>query len=100
MRFDDVVELIINEKVDDGLGGRTEAKKVITKLNANVEELGIEESIKIFGEITIDTLKVIVLGRIVIKFDSIKYNGKYYKVLKQRPIKNKTSFLLEVIEND
>lgn len=100
MRFDSVIELIINDTIDDGLGGRTEAKKVITKLNANVEDLGIEESIKIFGEITKDTKKAIALGRIIINCDSVKYDNKYYKVLKQRPVKNKTSFLLEVIEND
>ena len=39
MRFDKTIELIINEEVSDGQGGRTQAEKVIFTLNANIEEL-------------------------------------------------------------
>ena len=105
MRFDKVIELINVVTVEDGLGGRTEGESVISSFNANIEELGIESTMKIYGDATTDTIKAIILGRVLSDEDKtkkfkFKYNDKYYKIVSKRFVKNKTCYLLEVIDND
>ena len=100
MRFDKSIELIIDEVVEDGLGGRTELEKIVDKLNANIEELSIEETFKIYGEATTSSIKARVLGKIPNKVDKIKYNEDLYKVISKRYVKNKTVFLLELIDDE
>ena len=105
MRFDKIIELIIIETINDGLGGHTESESVISKFNANVNELSVEATMKIYGEATTDTIKATVLGKIVYDDDKtkkfkFKYNDKYYKIVSKRFVKNKTCYLLEVIDND
>ena len=100
MRFDKVIELINIVSIEDGLGGRTEGETIVSTLNANIEELGIEATIKIYGEATTDTIKAIVLGKVINDVDKIRYDNKLYKIVNKRFVKNKTAYLLEVIDND
>ena len=99
MRFDKLIGLYILEDIADGLGGHTEAEKFIYSRYANVEELSLETTIKIYGEAITQNVKAIVLGDIKEKIDKIEFNNAKYKVISQRKIKNKTSFFLEV-DND
>ena len=96
MRFDKLIGLFILEDIEDGLGGHTEVEKFIYSRYANVEELSLETTIKIYGEAITQNVKAIVLGDIKEKIDKIEYNNAKYKVISQRKIKNKTSFFLEV----
>ena len=103
MRFDKVIELITIEHIEDGLGGRTEGERVLSILNANIQELSLQATMKIYGQATTDNIKAIVLGRIIQDNDKekkykIKYDNKYYKILSKQYIKNKTCYLLEVID--
>ena len=98
MRFDRRIELFIIEDVADGLGGHTEVEKAIATKYANVEELSLETTIKIYGEALTQNAKAIILGS-VDKIDKIKIDDIMYKVLSQRKVKNKTCFFLEV-DND
>ena len=99
MRFDKLIGLYVLEDIADGLGGHTEVEKIIYSRYANVEELSIETTIKIYGEAITQNVKAIVLGDIKEKIDKIEFNNTKYKVISQRKIKNKTSFFLEV-DND
>ena len=99
MRFDKLIELVIDEVIEDGLGGRMQAQKIVDKINANVEELSAAETFKIYGEATTDSIKVRALGRIEAEFDNIRYGEKLYKVISKRYVKNKTVFLLELIDD-
>ena len=99
MRFDKLIGLYVLEDIADGLGGHTEAEKFIYSRYANVEELSLETTIKIYGEAITQNVKAIVLGDVKEKIDKIEYNNAKYKVISQRKIKNKTSFFLEV-DND
>ena len=99
MRFDKLIGLYVLEDIADGLGGHTEAEKFIYSRYANVEELSLETTIKIYGETITQNVKAIVLGDIKEKIDKIEFNNTKYKVISQRKIKNKTSFFLEV-DND
>ena len=99
MRFDKQIELIANVLVEDGQGGRTEQQKVVRVVYANIEELSVTEAFKIYGEATTDSIKVRMLGRIEDEFDNIRYGEKLYKVISKRHVKNKTAFLLELIED-
>ena len=72
MRFDKTIELIINEVVEDGLGGRTQLQKVVSTLKANIEELSVQETYKIYGEATTESMKARVLGKISVEFDNQK----------------------------
>ena len=99
MRFDKLIGLYILEDIADGLGGHTEVEKFIYSRYANVEELSLETTIKIYGEAITQIVKAIVLGDIKEKIDKIEFNNTKYKVISQRKIKNKTSFFLEV-DND
>ena len=99
MRFDKLIGLYVLEDIADGLGGHTEAEKFIYSRYANVEELSLETTVKIYGEAITQNVKAIVLGDIKEKIDKIEFNNTKYKVISQRKIKNKTSFFLEV-DND
>lgn len=99
MRFDKLIGLYVLEDIVDGLGGYTEVEKFIYSRYANVEELSLETTIKIYGEAITQNVKAIVLGDIKEKIDKIELNNIKYKVISQRKIKNKTSFFLEV-DND
>ena len=98
MRFDKRIELFIIEDIKDGLGGHTQSERLISFRNANIEELSLETTIKIYGEAITQNVKAIILGDIQ-KIDKIKIDDKKYKVITQRKKKNKTSFFLEV-DND
>ena len=98
MRFDRRIELFIIEDVADGLGGHTEVERSIGTKYANVEELSLETTIKVYGEAITQNVKAIILGSIE-KIDKIKINNIKYKVISQRKVKNKTCFFLEV-DND
>ena len=100
MRFDKVIELINVVPIEDGLGGRTEGESIVDTLDANIQELSIETTMKIYGEATTDTIKAIALGKINKNVDKIRYENKLYKIVSKRFVKNKTCYLLEVIDND
>ena len=98
MRFDKRIELFTIKDVSDGLGGHIQSERFICFRYANVEELSLETTIKIYGEAITQNVKAIILGDIE-KIDKIKIDDIKYKVISQRKIKNKTSFFLEV-DND
>ena len=98
MRFDKRIELFIIEDIKDGLGGHIQSERFICFRYANVEELSLETTIKIYGEAITQNAKAIILGS-SIKIDKVLIDDIKYKVLNQRKTKNKTSFFLEV-END
>jgi hypothetical protein len=98
MRFDKRIELFTIEDVSDGLGGHIQSERFICFRYANVEELSLETTIKIYGDVITQNVKAIVLGDMQ-KIDKIKIDDIKYKVISQRKIKNKTSFFLEV-DND
>ena len=98
MRFDKRIELFTIEDVSDGLGGHIQSERFICFRYANVEELSLETTIKIYGDAITQNAKAIILGDIQ-KIDKIKIDDVKYKVISQRKIKNKTSFFLEV-DND
>ena len=98
MRFDKLIGLYVLEDIADGLGGHTEVEKFIYSRYANVEELSLETTVKVYGEAITQNVKAIILGDIQ-KVDKIKIDEVKYKVISQRKIKNKTSFFLEV-DND
>ena len=98
MRFDKRIELFTIEDVSDGLGGHIQSERFICFRYANVEELSLETTIKVYGDVITQNVKAIVLGDMQ-KIDKIKIDDIKYKVISQRKIKNKTSFFLEV-DND
>ena len=98
MRFDKRIELFIIEDIKDGLGGHTQSERFICFRYANIEELSLETTVKIYGEAITQNAKAIILGSIE-KIDKIKINNIKYKVISQRKVKNKTCFFLEV-DND
>ena len=98
MRFDKLIGLFILEDISDGLGGHTEVERFVCTRYANVEELSLETTAKIYGEAVTQNAKAIILGDMQ-KIDKIEINNIKYKVISQRKIKNKTSFFLEV-DND
>ena len=98
MRFDRRIELFIIRDIADGLGGHTEVEKAIATKYANVEELSLETTMKIYGEALTQNAKAIILGNVE-KIDKVKIDDAMYKVLSQRKSKNKTVFFLEV-DND
>ena len=98
MRFDKLIGLFILEDISDGLGGHTEVERSIGTKYANVEELSLETTIKVYGEAITQNAKAIILGDAE-KINKIKIDDVMYKVISQRKIKNKTSFFLEV-DND
>ena len=98
MRFDKQIQLFVLEDVQDGLGGHMESERFICFRYANVEELSLETTMKIYGDAITQNVKAIILGGVQ-KIDKIKIDDIKYKVISQRRIKNKTSFFLEV-DND
>ena len=98
MRFDKQIQLFVLEEHQDGLGGHIESERFICFRYANIEELSLETTMKIYGEAITQNVKAIILGDIE-KIDKIKIDDIKYKVVSQRKIKNKTSFFLEV-DND
>ena len=98
MRFDKLIGLFILEDIEDGLGGHLQTEKFVCARYANVEELSLETTIKIYGEAITQNVKAIILGDIQ-KIDKVEIDNVKYKVISQRKIKNKTSFFLEV-DND
>ena len=98
MRFDKQIQLFVLENIQDGLGGLIESERFICFRYANVEELSLETTVKVYGEAITQNAKAIILGSIQ-RIDKIKIDGIKYKVISQRKIKNKTSFFLEV-DND
>ena len=98
MRFDKQIQLFVLENIQDGLGGHIESERFICLRYANVEELSLETTVKVYGEAITQNAKAIILGDIQ-KIDKIKIDEVKYKVISQRKIKNKTSFFLEV-DND
>ena len=98
MRFDRRIELFTLADVQDGLGGHMQSERFICYRYANIEELSLETTIKIYGDAITQNVKAIILGSME-KIDKIKIDGIKYKVISQRKIKNKTSFFLEV-DND
>ena len=98
MRFDKQIQLFVLEDVQDGLGGHMESERFICSRYANVEELSLETTMKIYGDAITQNVKAIILGGVQ-KIDKIKIDEVKYKVISQRKIKNKTSFFLEV-DND
>ena len=98
MRFDKQIQLFTLEDIQDGLGGHIESERFICFRYANIEELSLETTIKIYGEAVTQNVKAIILGDMQ-KIDKVKIDGIKYKVISQRKIKNKTSFFLEV-DND
>lgn len=101
MRFDKSINLYEVDIVDDGIGGREEKLSIVKKdVPANVNMLTLEETTKIYGEAMIGTLKATILDRLYLDVDRIEYNKKIYRVANHIITKNKTCFLLEVIENE
>ena len=98
MRFDKQIQLFVLEDIQDGLGGHIESERFICFRYANIEELSLETTIKIYGEAVTQNVKAIILGDMQ-KIDKVKIDDIKYKVISQRKIKNKTSFFLEV-DND
>ena len=98
MRFDTFTELFILEDVSDGLGGHTQSEKAIASKYANIEEMSLETTVRIYGDTLTQNAKAIFLGNVG-KIDKIKIDNVMYKVISRRKIKNKTSFFLEV-DND
>ena len=98
MRFDKLIGLFILEDIEDGLGGHLQTERFVCARYANVEELSLETTVKIYGEAITQNVKAIILGDIQ-KIDKVEINNVKYKVISQRKIKNKTSFFLEV-DND
>ena len=98
MRFDTLIELFIIKDIADGLGGYTAVERSIGTKYANVEELSLETTVKVFGDALTQNAKAIILGDAE-KINKIKIDDVLYKVVSQRKVKNKTSFFLEV-DND
>ena len=98
MRFDKQIQLFVLEEHQDGLGGHTQSERFICFRYANIEELSLETTIKIYGEAITQNVKAIILGDVE-KIDKIKIDDIKYRVISQRKIKNKTSFFLE-LDND
>ena len=73
MRFDKLIGLYVLEDIADGLGGHTEVEKFIYSRYANVEELSLETTIKIYGEAITQNVKAIILGDIKEKIDKIEF---------------------------
>lgn len=98
MRFDKQIQLFVLEDIKDGLGGHTQSEKFVCFRYANIEELSLETTIKIYGDAITQNVKAIILGSVE-KIDKIKIDDVKYKVVSQMKVKNKTSFFLE-IDND
>ena len=100
MRFNEVIELIVEVMVEDGLGGRTKGERVISRLNARVDQLSLDATYKMYGEAYINNIRAVVLGHIEIDADKIKYENEYYKIVNKSFVRNKTCYILELIQDE
>lgn len=100
MRFDKEIELYNVSIIDDEIGGREEKEIFIGKIYANINNLTFEETVKIYGEAMTGIVKATILGLVFEKVDRIKYKNKSYKVKNESCKKNKTCYLLELIEDE
>lgn len=101
MRFDKPINLYEVDIVEDGIGGREEKLSLVKKdVLANINILTLEETTKIYGEAIVGTIKATILGKVYADVDRVEYDKKIYRVANHIVTKNKTSFLLEVIENE
>ena len=85
MRFDKQIQLFVLEDIQDGLGGHIESERFICFKYANVEELSLETTMKIYGDAITQNAKAIILGDVQ-KIDKIKIDNIKYKVISQRKI--------------
>ena len=100
MRFDKVIELIVVSPIEDGLGGRSQGEKVISRLNAHVDELPLEATIKVYGDAYVNNIRAIALGQVKAEADKIKYKENYYKIVNKSFVKNKTVYFLELVKDE
>ena len=100
MRFDKVIELIVEVMVEDGLGGRIKGERVISRLNARVDQLSLDATYKMYGEAYINNIRAVVLGHIEIDVDKIKYKNEYYRIVNKSFVRNKTCYILELIQDE
>ena len=100
MRFNKVIELIVEVMVEDGLGGRTKGERVISRLNARVDQLSLDATYKMYGEAYINNIRAVVLGHIEIDADKIKYKNEYYRIVNKSFVRNKTCYILELIQDE
>lgn len=100
MRFDKVIELIVEVMVEDGLGGRIKGERVISRLNARVDHLSLDATYKMYGEAYINNIRAVVLGHIEIDADKIKYENEYYRIVNKSFVRNKTCYILELIQDE
>lgn len=100
MRFNEVIELIVEVMVEDGLGGRTKGERVISRLNARVDQLSLDATYKMYGEAYINNIRAVVLGHIEIDADKIKYENEYYRIVNKSFVRNKTCYILELIQDE
>ena len=100
MRFNEVIELIVEVMVEDGLGGRTKGERVISRLNARVDQLSLDATYKMYGEAYINNIRAVILGHIEIDADKIKYENEYYRIVNKSFVRNKTCYILELIQDE
>lgn len=100
MRFNEVIELIVEVMVEDGLGGRIKGERVISRLNAKVDQLSLDATYKMYGEAYINNIRAVVLGHIEIDADKIKYKNEYYRIVNKSFVRNKTCYILELIQDE
>ena len=100
MRFNEVIELIVEVMVEDGLGGRTKGERVISRLNARVDQLSLDSTYKMYGEAYINNIRAVILGHIEIDADKIKYENEYYRIVNKSFVRNKTCYILELIQDE
>ena len=100
MRFDKTIELIVEVMVEDGLGGRIKGERVISRLNARVDQLSLDATYKMYGEAYINNIRAVVLGHIEIDVDKIKYKNEYYRIVNKSFVRNKTCYILELIQDE
>lgn len=98
MRFDKGISLYKINIVEDEVGGRKEELKFIKNYYANINYLTLEETVRIYGTAMKGIMKATVLGNTTNDVDRIKYLNKIYRVTNITKYRQKTSFLLEVIE--
>ena len=100
MRFNEVIELIVEVMVEDGLGGRIKGERIISRLNARVDQLSLDATYKMYGEAYINNIRAVVLGHIEIDADKIKYKNEYYRIVNKSFVRNKTCYILELIQDE
>ena len=87
MRFDILIELFIIEDVSDGLGGHTQSEKAIASKYANIEEMSLETTVRIYGDAITQNVKAIILGDTV-KIDKINVSLTTISADSEKKIRN------------